>query len=113
LLLFILIVESREEQIMLMTAHAGQRLGQRGISEEELQLVLTYGTKVHNAGALFVFMRRRDIPRTLSPHSQDHLEGLTIVLDPLGEEVITAYRNRRALREIKRKSKRFFPRQAA
>jgi hypothetical protein len=95
---------------MLMTAHAQQRAGQRRIPEENLHLVLKYGTRVHKAGALFVFMRKRDIPPVLSIRSQDRLEGLTVVMDPLGEEVITAYRNRKALRDIKRKSKRYYGR---
>jgi hypothetical protein len=86
-----------------LTSHALLRCDQRRISMADIDLVMNYGTRVHNGGALFCFMRKRDISGDLQPGLGGRLEGLTVVLDPAGESVITVYRNKRGLREIKRK----------
>jgi hypothetical protein len=69
-------------------------------------LVLKHGTRVHNGGALFVFMRGKDIPGQVSPGERARLEGITLVMVPEQGTVITAYKNRQALKVIKRKQKR-------
>lgn len=92
---------------MTLSSHAAQRCNDRRISLDDLNLVMKYGTRIHNAGALFCFMRRRDIPGDVPPVKAGRLEGLTLVLDTDETSVITVYRNRLAIREIKRKEKRF------
>ena len=88
--------------------HAAERAGQRRIRVEDVDLVLRYGKEIHRAGAMFVFLGHRDIPEQLR-HDRRliGLEGMTLILSSDGEQVITAYRNRHAIRDIKRKAKRF------
>ncbi len=81
------------EATMELTSHALSRCDQRRISRSDIDLVMDYGIRVHNGGALFCFMRKRDISGDLQPELGGRLEGLTVVLDPAGESVITAYRN--------------------
>jgi hypothetical protein len=95
---------------MTISSHAAQRCNDRRISLEELNLVMKYGTRIHRTGALFCFMRRRDIPGDVPAFRAGRLEGLTLILDPEETSLITAYRNRSGLHEIKRKSKRFHER---
>jgi hypothetical protein len=90
---------------MDITDHAELRLSQRGIQENDLSLLLEYGTTVHNGGALFVFMRKRDIPRDVDSTKETKLEGLTAILDAHTLELISMYKNKNALRQIKRKYK--------
>ena len=90
---------------MEITAHAELRISQRGIQEDDLSLLLEYGTRVNNGGAVFVFMRKRDIPRDLSGSKQRKLEGLTAILDSDSLDLISTYKNKRALSEIRRKYK--------
>ena len=98
---------------MTLTAHAELRAQQRAIHDGELELVVDYGTRVHNAGALFIFMGKKDIPESLPPALKERLHGITLVLAPGTEEILTAYRNKAGLREIKRKRKEYSPNIAA
>ena len=91
---------------MDLSSHALARCVQRRISLADIDVVMGYGTDIHNGGALFSFLRRKDIPGDIGPETQSRLEGLTVVMDPSGENVITVYRNRRGLRDVKRKLKR-------
>ena len=88
--------------------HAAERAGQRRIRAEDVDLVLRYGKEIHRAGSMFVFLGHKDIPEELR-HDQRiiGLEGMTVIMASDGEQVITAYRNRHAIRDIKRKDKRF------
>lgn len=90
---------------MQITEHAELRLHQRGIQEADLSLLFEYGTQVYNGGALFIFMRKRDIPMDLATVKQKKLEGLTAILDADTLDLISVYKNKRGLREIQRKVK--------
>jgi hypothetical protein len=90
---------------METSSHAAVRMNQQRISRQEVELVIEHGTRVHNAGALFFFMGKRDLPETLSAADRERLEGLTVVSSPDKRIVITVYKNRRAIRDIKRKPK--------
>ena len=88
--------------------HAIDRMARRDLTEEDIEYVLWYGRKVYCGGALHIFLGSRDMPKGDKRYGQlARLEGTTIVLDSQsGRTVITVYRNRRALRGIRRKSKR-------
>jgi hypothetical protein len=101
----ILLTENIPGAIMQITDHAELRLHQRGIQEDELSLLMAYGTQVYNGGALFIFMRKCDIPGDIPSIRQKKLEGLTAVLDAHSFDLISVYKNRKALRQIKRKYK--------
>jgi hypothetical protein len=90
------------------TDHAARRQAQRNLSDEDIQFVWECGRRVRCAGALHIFLGRRDIP----PHKKiyqrfAHLEGTVLVInDTQGEEVLlTAYRNKHGLKQIRTKSK--------
>jgi len=88
-----------------LTNHAEVRCQQRGFSERHLELVLDYGTRINNGGAIFCFMADKDIPCHISPVMREKVKGITLILDLNESEIITAYRNRGALHDIKRKRK--------
>lgn len=77
------------------TDHARTRMAQRGITEQDIAQAIRIGLKIRRAGVIFYFVRRKD--------SHD-LHGLTVVQAQNGV-VLTTYKNRRGLRDIKRKSK--------
>lgn len=102
----------RQQRIETISRHAGQRLAQRNLSQEDVRYVFAYGRVLHTGKACFVHLGRRDIP--LEHRREDRLrrlEGTVLVLDPVsGQHLTTAYRNRRrGSRDIKRKSKRSLP----
>ena len=90
----------------ISTQHSEQRQAERGIADAQLDYVMEHGTRLWRAGALHVFLRKRDIP------SQDRrmygkLEGIVVLLDPKGGTIITTYRGSRrtGLKSIRCKPK--------
>ena len=85
--------------------HAQRRRAQRNLSMEDVYIVCQYGRKIRRTGAIFYFLARRDLPRSMDKADQyRRLVGTTVLVSPEGE-VITVYRNERAIREIRKKVK--------
>ncbi len=90
------------------TSHAQSRQARRNLSDQDVRFVFEHGRRMRCAGALHVFLGRRDIPADKEIHSRfAHLEGTMLVMDDTQGEVvlITAYRNRRGLRRLRAKAK--------
>jgi len=92
---------------MKFTNHALKRMGMRRVNMELIELALEFGIKIHNGGAKFVFVRRKDIPDEIPAKIAEKIEGLVIILNPVDDTIITVYKNRGALKEIKKKVKRY------
>ena len=91
--------------MMEESMHAQKRRAQRNISLEDIDIVCRYGRKIRRTGAVFYFLARRDLPNSLMRVDQyRRLVGTTVIVSPEGE-VITVYRNERAIREIQKKVK--------
>jgi len=89
------------------TAHALSRSAQRNLSADDVKFVLTYGRRVYNAGAMHVFLARRDISTEKAiVQRYGHLEGTVLVLnvEAHGLTLITAYRNRRSFKAVRTKA---------
>jgi len=86
-----------------VTGHAAQRMTQRNLEIWDIELVMGLGKELYRSGVTFYFLGKRQVPigeeRALEP-----LVGTTVVVGD--GRVKTVYRNRRALRKIRRKSKR-------
>jgi Domain of unknown function (DUF4258) len=87
-----------------LSSHAVTRMAQRNLSTEDVEYVLQYGCRVRSGGALHYFLRSDDIPRRDRKQAQ-RLEGTTVLMDRNGQIIITVYRNRRGLKEIRQKVK--------
>lgn len=86
---------------LMFSVHARKRMQQRAIGETDIEKALDVGLRVHRAGAIFFFLGRR-----ASELGHDGLNGLTVVLSPVGQ-VMTAYKNRRGLKAVKSKASYF------
>lgn len=84
------------------THHALVRMAQRNLSRSDVLYAIKNGVSLHRDGLLFYFLGQRDLPKG-APHWSHRLEGTTVLLDPWTLTIITVYRNRKALRKIKRK----------
>lgn len=95
----------------LPTSHAVYRQAQRNLSDRDVQFVLAHGRLIRCAGAMHVFLGRRDIPGDRETQREfGRLEGTVLVLTRYREKqhrplLITAYRNRRGLKQIRSKAK--------
>ena len=88
-----------------LTEHGELRMAQRNLSLEDIAYVMAHGQKLHRAGALIFFLRRRDIP-IWDGHDAHlmRLAGTAVVATRDGRVVITAWRNlRRGLNQLKTK----------
>ena len=95
-------VQSEEVQI---SRHAQHRGAQSNLRADDLDLVRRYGVLERRTGVRFYFVRKRDVERfgSVEPRLR-RLHGIVMVLSN-DNTVITVYRNRQALRDIRRKSK--------
>lgn len=86
-------------------AHPGgclRRLTERRLTVAQVEYVLEHGHRINRTGIAFCVLRRRDIPAEDREQAR-RLEN-TVVLVNDDDVAITVYRNRNALRDIRRKS---------
>lgn len=92
-----------------LTKHAAVRIAQRNISLLDLEYILEHGERIYKTGVSMYILRKIDIPPGDANKSHiTRLEG-TVLLVGFSQngdlEIITAYRNRNALKTLRRKSK--------
>jgi len=87
--------------------HAALRIAQWHLTDEQIEYVMNYGFRLHRAGALIYYLRKRDIPEwDRSDDACMRLAGTAVVLTRDGRRLITTWRNQRnGLKRIKHKSK--------
>ncbi len=87
--------------------HAIVRSEQRNLSYDEILFVVQYANRIHRAGGLFCQLRNKDMPDNIpGNHPYRRLVGTTVLLCPYcAQQVITAYRNKKAFLRDRQKSK--------
>jgi hypothetical protein len=76
------------------------------MSDEDIRFVLTHGEYEPRAGVLFCQLHRKNVPEdTPGNHRHWQLVGTTIVLCTCGVYVVTLYRQAKAFRRDKRKTR--------
>ncbi len=86
--------------------HALTRIAQRGLSNSAIEYVIQHGQRYRRAGAIHCFLRKCDIPASDQGNDEyAKLEGTLVLLSRKGRTVITVYRNRKAMRQVRRKDK--------
>jgi hypothetical protein len=92
---------------LAISRHAKHRQARRNVSVDDIHFVLANGQRFYCAGAMHVFLGRRDLPGERYVYQRyAHLEGTVLVLCDRGSHLvlITIYRNRQGLRSIKAKA---------
>lgn len=97
--------QQEPQQAFTFTEHATQRMHERGISQEAVDLAVSYGRKFHERGAMIFAIGRKEVQRYL-PQGIDLVEqeGVQVVCNKAGG-IMTVYRNRdfRSLRPRRRR----------
>jgi hypothetical protein len=91
-----------------LTRHARQRADERRVPLDMIDLIAQHGRKLHAAGAVHCFWGRREADRyrgRLGP-AGDRLNGAVVVLSADSGAVITTYRNKAAVKHLRRKGER-------
>lgn len=90
----------------MLSRHARHRGAQSNLSERDLELVRKYGVLERRTGVRFYFVRDREVERfRLVEPRLVRLHGVVMVVSSHDDTVITVYRNPKALKGIRRKSK--------
>ena len=98
--------ETKVFEDLELTEHARQRMDQRGVSEQAVELALQFGRKIHSRRALFHVIGKKEINKLGDLHPElKELDGVQVLTTEDSESVITVYRNHdlRAIRPNKRK----------
>lgn len=91
-------------QDLEITAHGSQRLSQRNLSRQDIEFTLKYGRIEHCAGATVYFLGYRDIPNEYRNLKRfNRLQGTVLIISKKEPILITAYRNRKGLRKLKKR----------
>lgn len=89
------------------TDHAKTRIAQRGITPDQIQVAIDYGKLVYRQGLRFYFLRGKDVPPWVDPHTMGRIKHLMVVTAAdTPTTVVTAYKNGRGLHRVKRKPQR-------
>lgn len=89
-----------------LTGHAKCRASQRNLSVAEIEFVIRYGERLHNAGAVFYQMRHKDMPGHIPANDPRHkLIGTTVVRCSVCGSIMTVYRDPRAFKKDRKKQK--------
>ncbi len=96
---------------IIYTDHAQVRKSQRGIEDDAILLTLTHGKKYYRTGVIFYFLDNKSICQLRDDGAivPDFYEGTTLITknDRFKNIIITTvYRNKYAIKDIKKKKKR-------
>lgn len=93
---------------LILTKHATQRLSQRGIHADDIHLAIDWGLLTRKQGMQFYILTKKRIPKYVAPKHRHRLQNLVVVVgtdkDSPKPVIITAYKNDKAIRKIKKKS---------
>lgn len=89
-----------------LTRHALYRAAQRNLSDEQIAFIFENGNKLHNAGAVFIQLRAKDIPDTVPANDpRRKCAGTTLVMCSGCKAIVTVYRNPEAFQKDRKKKK--------
>ena len=97
------IIDTRQQ--IEHSVHSYQRSSQRGIRTLWIKTVIQQGRVVYRQGYKFFFMTDKELCY-YDPEMQERLRNLVVVLASDSNRVVTCYKNRNAVKRIKRKNKR-------
>ena len=97
------------ENKITLTNHARSRAAKRGINPDQIKLCIQYGEELYNGGVLFFFMSDKCLKRIKKIYGAylSNMHGLVVLTNNNDKSlvVVTVYKNRNALRDLKRKNK--------
>lgn len=102
--------KEKSQEVMLQACfihsnHSYKRASQRGIRNPWLETVIHEGKVIFKQGYKFFFMTDKEL-RYHAPEMQDRLRNLVVVMAGDSNTIVTCYKNKDAIGNIKRKSKR-------
>ena len=91
---------------MTLTKHSLERIKERDICGDSLQLALIYGRAFFKQGLIFYVLGQQNIPNNIDTKLRRKCLNLVVVTAGDSDQIITSYRNSNPFKYIKKKSKR-------
>ena len=91
---------------MTLTEHSIERIKERDICDDSLQLALIYGRAFFKQGLVFYVLGQQNIPNNINAKLRRKCLNLVVVTAGDSDQIITSYRNSNPFKYIKKKSKR-------
>lgn len=88
-----------------LSRHSKTRLSQRGIPEDAVLTVIQQGEIIHKQGLKFHYLPKSKCKNWDSSEAEK-VKDLMVITNLARTEVITCYKNPKAVHEVKKKSKR-------
>lgn len=88
-----------------LSLHSQTRINQRGICPNAVITVIEQGEIIHKQGLKFHFIPKK-IWRKWTPKDRELVKDLVVITNLFRNEVVTCYKNPKAIHEIKKKPKR-------
>ncbi len=89
-----------------VSEHARQRGAQSNLRASDMELVRRYGILEYRTGVRFYILRRRDVERHREVEPRlAKLHDIVMIVSSDDSTVITVYRSKKALKDIRRKPK--------
>jgi hypothetical protein len=85
--------------------HSRYRADQRGISVEHIQEALNYSISYFKQGLIFHIVKNKLLPDKLNKEIRRKIKNLVIIIAGDSGTIITCYRSKNAMHDIKKKSK--------
>lgn len=90
---------------IIFTHHAEKRMKERGFRRADIYLALAIGKRIYAEGTLYIFLGKRHLAEF--GNLAERLEGLTLVIEPKTGTLLTVFRNRQWLAQIRYKERRY------
>lgn len=91
---------------MTLTEHSSERIKERDICGDSLQLALIYGRAFFKQGLVFYVLGEQNLPNNIDSKLRKKCMNLVVVTAGDSDQIITSYRNHNPFKYIKKKSKR-------
>ncbi|WP_439490541.1 DUF4258 domain-containing protein [Algoriphagus sp.] len=91
--------------IIKLSNHSLARLSQRGIHEDAVMTVIQEGEIIHKQGLKFHYLPKSKC-KNWNSEKAEMVKDLMVITNLTRTEVITCYKNPKAVHEVKKKSKR-------
>lgn len=77
-----------------LTEHAIQRMSQRGIKANDIELVMDYGKEIYAKGVIYYVLGKKEVKRYSKQVPRlKQLEGIRVITSTHNCDIITVYRN--------------------
>jgi hypothetical protein len=96
---------SPNNPIISLSLHSKTRICQRGICPDAVLKVIALGDIIHKQGLKFHFIPKRK-SKNWTPKDRELVRDLIVITNLFRDEVVTCYKNPKAIHQIKKKPKR-------